>query len=145
MLPIRALAGKNMKHKGQGAFEYILLLAGVLLIVILIVLILQTNLATTNRGITNSVNQYRLVSGADVQKNDVAGLVATTASLPGGLIWTNNNTAVTGGLLSAAPCSFNYPATPDAYPPKCSAGTPAGWTLRPNCPGGFFNNKTGTC
>ena len=139
--PNRAHRARTMKRRGQGAFEYILMLAGVLLIVILIVLILQANLANTNTGIRNSVNQYQLVSSSDMQKNEVVGLVATTAIMP--LTWADNNTAVSGGLLNTVPCSFNYPAALAA--PRCSAGTPAGWTLRPNCPGGYFNNKSGTC
>ena len=106
--PNRAHRARTMKRRGQGAFEYILMLAGVLLIVILIVLILQANLANTNTGIRNSVNQYQLVSSSDMQKNEVVGLVATTAIMP--LTWADNNTAVSGGLLNTVPCSFNYPA-----------------------------------
>ncbi len=53
-----------MNNKGQGAFEYILLLAGILLIVVLVIVILKssilsgasTNVNTTSNDIMNNVN-----------------------------------------------------------------------------------------
>jgi hypothetical protein len=45
-------------RKAQGAFEYILMLAGILLVVILIVLILNGTVKTANNGITTNANTY---------------------------------------------------------------------------------------
>ena len=46
-----------MHRKGQGALEYILMLAGILLIVILIVLILQGSIRTSNTQLSGSQTQ----------------------------------------------------------------------------------------
>ena len=53
-----------MNNKGQGAFEYILLLAGILLIVVLVIVILKssiltnanTNVAQSSTTITHQTN-----------------------------------------------------------------------------------------
>jgi len=49
-----------MDKKAQGAFEYILLLAGVLLIVILVIVILRSGiLSQANQQIRENVNVFR--------------------------------------------------------------------------------------
>lgn len=48
-----------MDNRGQGAFEYILLLAGILLIVILVIVILRSSvLSQANAQITSNVNTF---------------------------------------------------------------------------------------
>ncbi len=123
-----------MKTRGQGAFEYILMLAGVLLIVILIVLILQSNIGGINNNLGNTANTAANVIGTDVQKNDVVGLIARDPNVP--LVRTDTNVAITGPLTTV-PCSFNTGTA------RCAVG--ALNTLRPNCPSLYFNNKSGTC
>ena len=54
-----------MRFRGQGAFEYILLLAGVLLVVVLAIVILRGGvLATANNQIAGSLNAFMGVSDA---------------------------------------------------------------------------------
>ena len=123
-----------MKTRGQGAFEYILMLAGVLLIVILIVLILQSNIGGINNSLGNTANTAAGVVGADVQKNEVVGLIARDVNVP---LFRTDTSVVTTGPLTTVPCSFNTGTA------RCAVG--ALNTLRPNCASGFFNNKSGTC
>ncbi len=52
-----------MDNKGQGAFEYILLLAGVLLIVVLVIIIMRGNiLGSANNQIGGSLNTWNNAS-----------------------------------------------------------------------------------
>lgn len=55
--------GKKEKRKGQGAFEYILLLAGVLLIVIIIVILLRGPLSGTGAGEAAKQACYAQIAG----------------------------------------------------------------------------------
>jgi len=49
-----------LDDRGQGAFEYILLLAGVLLIVVLVIIILRNTIltGTVNEQINESLNRW---------------------------------------------------------------------------------------
>ena len=46
-----------MNNKGQGAFEYILLLAGILLIVVLVIVILKSSILTSANANVNQSSQ----------------------------------------------------------------------------------------
>ncbi len=47
--------------RAQGAFEYILMVAGVIMIVILVILITQGTVTTINNTLSNNLNQYSTV------------------------------------------------------------------------------------
>lgn len=60
--------GVLRERKGQGAFEYILLLAGVLLIVVLAIIILRGSvLATANNNIQAQANAISSQNNATIQ------------------------------------------------------------------------------
>lgn len=45
-------------RKAQGAFEYILMLAGIIMIVVMIVLILQSNIGNSSANLNQSMTVY---------------------------------------------------------------------------------------
>ena len=47
--------------RAQGAFEYILMVAGVIMIVILVILITQGTVTTINNTLSNNLNQYSTI------------------------------------------------------------------------------------
>jgi hypothetical protein len=82
-----------MRFRGQGAFEYILLLAGVLLVVVLAIVILRGGvLATANNQIAGSLNAFMGVS-------DACQALSTLVIHPTGA----NAHAVPGGLAQRHP------------------------------------------
>jgi uncharacterized protein (UPF0333 family) len=69
-----------MMKRGQGAFEYILMLSGVLLIVILIIFILQGTLSGTNNTIGAQQNTYNTAVSADIVPQYTKNLTVTSAT-----------------------------------------------------------------
>jgi len=69
-----------MIERGQGAFEYILMLSGVLLIVILIIFILQGTLSGTNNTLGAQQNTYNASVSADIVPQYTQCLIITTAT-----------------------------------------------------------------
>ena len=45
-------------RKGQGSFEYILMLAGVVMVVVLVILIVQGNISSSNNVLSRNLNSY---------------------------------------------------------------------------------------
>ena len=112
-----------MKNKGQGAFEYILMLAGVLLIVVLIILILQGNMGGANTSLGKSQNLLSNMTDTSFFKPD------NTVNL--------KVSAVTGQLTGAAyPCCSN--GVTCGVVTACTPATVV-------CPSHWFNNQTGLC
>ncbi|MFA5246322.1 MAG: class III signal peptide-containing protein [Candidatus Micrarchaeia archaeon] len=121
------------QRKGQGAFEYILMLSGVLLIVILIIFILQGTLAGTGNQLNTQANSFGNTVTTDFVKPYTQCLVVTQA---------------TGGItLPSFPCCLLNGATNLA---ACVATCPAGMAVCTapngiNCPSGQFDKKAGRC
>ena len=114
-----------MKNKGQGAFEYILMLAGVLLIVVLIILILQGNMGGANTSLGKSQNLLSNMTDTSFFKLD------NTANL--------RVTGFTGNVVSGTtPCCSNGAACGSGTVTACTPATVV-------CPSHWFNNKTGVC
>lgn len=106
-----------MQKKGQGAFEYILMLSGILLIVILIIIILQGSLAGANNKLNESQAQFGNTVRLDVIKPD------TTL----GLLVLDTTGSVTSGNAGTPPCFTD------------------GSSCKIKCPSKYFNNATGSC
>lgn len=103
-----------MNRKGQGAFEYVLLLAGVLLIVVLAVVLLRGGLftpASNNAQVQTCVNTIAGLTGqtAVIQKN--------TASYSGCYgsngVWNSSAEIASNATLGAA-CTTALAAEPGA-------------------------------
>lgn len=63
-----------MDNKAQGAFEYILMLGGILLVVVIVILIVKSNvLAPATNTVEQTTNQY-------VSSTNCTGLNASTLS-----------------------------------------------------------------
>ena len=61
-------------EKGQGAFEYILLLAGVLLIVVLVIFLLRSNLfGGAAKSVNETQSQFNQETNLDNCKDPVTG------------------------------------------------------------------------
>jgi len=124
--------------RGQGAFEYILMLSGVLLIVILIIFILQGTLAGANNTMGAQQNTFNTAVSIDVVPQYTKNLTVTSK---------------TGGVNgpSFPCCVMNNGSVAGAtagYLTNCNvAGGPAitacNGTL--NCPTSKFDRKTGRC
>jgi len=107
-----------MSNRGQGAFEYILLLAGILLIVILAIVILRGGvLSAANNQISGSLNTYLpLTSGCKAISALVIHPDGTNATVTLCQGVSPNDTVV---YLYSTPITFNgasdYPANMDFY------------------------------
>ena len=111
-----------ISHRAQGAFEYILMLAGILLIVVLIILILQGTIAGTAGGVTQGQNVYnQTANAANVMSHNTTNLI-----VKGG----------TGSSAAVAP----IPCVRGAV-----LGTIPACTTNISCNSKFFNNATGLC
>jgi len=128
-----------MMKRGQGAFEYILMLSGVLLIVILIIFILQGTLAGTNNTMTAQQNTYN--SSVSVQIVPQYAPNLTVTSKTGGVNGPSfpccvmNNGSMASGSTTGYPTNCNI--TGGQIMTACNA------TL--NCPSSKFDKKTGRC
>ena len=122
--------------RGQGAFEYILMLSGVLLIVILIIFILQGTLSGTNNTMAAQTNTFNSSVTIDVVPQYTQCLIVTS---------TGN------GITGTVPCCALNGGTAGTGSGQCSnaamgcAGvtTPCTGTL--SCPTSKFDRKTGRC
>jgi hypothetical protein len=116
-------------RRGQGAFEYILMLSGVLLIVILIIFILQGTLSGTNNTMASQQNTFNTSVTMDVVPQYTANLVVTSAQ---------------NGLTGTAyPCCENWAGVGCNTTGVTANCTPASNAL--SCPTSKFDRKTGKC
>jgi len=128
-----------MMKRGQGAFEYILMLSGVLLIVILIIFILQGTLAGTNNTMAAQQGTFNSSVSVQIVPQYIANLVVTSNT--GGINGPRfpccalNNGSVASGATQGfySTCGGQLTTTITA----CNA------TL--NCPASKFDKKTGRC
>jgi len=128
-----------MMKRGQGAFEYILMLSGVLLIVILIIFILQGTLSGTNNTMAAQQGTFNSTVTSEIVPQYTANLVVTSKT--GGVNGPQfpccalNNGSVASGTTSGyySTCGSKVPTSITA----CNA------TL--NCPASKFDQKTGRC
>jgi len=115
--------------RGQGAFEYILMLSGVLLIVILIIFILQGTLAGTNNTMAAQQNTFNSSVSIDVVPQYTQCLAVTSSA---------------NGVTGAPCCLLNGAASVAACGTSCTGlTTTCGGAL--NCPTSKFDRKTGRC
>ena len=120
--------------RGQGAFEYILMLSGVPLIVILIIFILQGTLAGANNTMGAQQNTFTNSVSIDVVPQYTQCLIVTS----------NGN-----GITAGAPCCSVGTGTLTLA--NCVAttggcyGVTAACTGTLNCPTSKFDRKTGKC
>jgi len=128
-----------MMKRGQGAFEYILMLSGVLLIVILIIFILQGTLSGTNNTMAAQQGTFNSTVTMNIVPQYNPNLVVTlkTGGVNGPLFpccVLNNGTVATGTTLGYnTTCGITGGQTMTA----CNS------TL--NCPSSKFDKKTGRC
>jgi hypothetical protein len=117
--------------RAQGAFEYILMLSGVLLVVILIVLILQGSLNASNNTLAKNQNTYGNAVSIQMVNHKTAGLTV--------LETTGNVNATT------FPCCANGIPCPltNGTALNMACNYSSGTTL--SCQSRYFNNVTGTC
>ena len=128
-----------MMKRGQGAFEYILMLSGVLLIVILIIFILQGTLTGTNNTMAAQQNTYNSTVSVQIVPQYSANL--TVVSKTGGIngpafpCCVMNNGSTASGSTAGFPTNCNVTGGPTIT--ACNA------TL--NCPASKFDKKVGRC
>jgi len=127
-----------MMKRGQGAFEYILMLSGVLLIVILIIYILQGTLSGTNNTMVAQQNTYNSSVTIDIVPQYTTNLIVTRS---------------TGGIEGPAfPCCVLNNGTVTGATPgyNTTCGMAGGQNMTAcnntlNCPTSKFDRKTGKC
>jgi hypothetical protein len=128
-------------RKGQGAFEYILMLAGVLLIVILIIFILQGTVGGAGNNLQNNVNTTTNLNAINIVPSYTSCLIVTGAT--GNIPAAGNNFPC---------CALDAPGATIA---SCTTGSTAGnctgvpgilaCTQNTSCPSGQFNKQQGRC
>ena len=123
------------RRKGQGAFEYILMLSGVLLIVILIILILRGTLSGANNQVAASQNQFGNVTQINMVSDSTPNLYVS---------------ANTGGVTGTVPCCsrqtvFGTTVCTGARGLTSTTGCTPNPPNRVNCPSRHFDNSTGLC
>ena len=124
-----------MNHKrGQGAFEYILMLSGVLLVVILIVFILQNTLSNTNGTLSSQSSIVAQANNASIVR-----------LYPG----KNYNLVVyekTGNVNSTAyPCCTWNSSVGCSYPPCTTSNSGLNGWGNVSCDSRYFDVKNGRC
>ncbi len=119
--------------RGQGAFEYILMLSGVLLIVILIIFILQGTLSGANNTMSSQQNTYNSSVTIDVVPPYTQCLIVTT---DGNGITGAPCCSVGTGALTLAQCTNSTGG--------CN-GVTAACTGTLSCASNRFDRKTGKC
>jgi hypothetical protein len=118
--------------RGQGAFEYILMLSGVLLVVILIILIMQSSLASSNNTLSNNLNTER--STVSIQLVNHKTLNLTIGETTGNIAASNNFPCCANG----AQCVLSNGT---AWTRACTYTS--GTSL--DCPSKYYNNVTDMC
>jgi len=121
--------------RGQGAFEYILMLSGVLLIVILIIFILQGTLSGTNNTLGAQQNTYNASVSVDVVPQYTQCLIATSAT--GNILGPSFPCCILNGAANLAACT--------AAGQGCVGMTVACTQLTLTCPTSRFDRKAGRC
>jgi len=119
-----------LKIRGQGAFEYILMLSGVILVVVLIMLILQGSVVNANS--TLSGNQNKFANNVDIQFISHRTPNLYVADVTGGV---NNTPCCANQAVAGARCEGAGGAS------TTTACTPAAIS----CSSKYFNNATGEC
>jgi hypothetical protein len=110
-------------RRGQGAFEYILMLSGVLLIVIIIIFILQGTVGGANNTMAAQQNTYNTSVSVDIVPQYTSNLIVTSQ---------------TNGITGTYPCCANF------VTPGC-AGVATNCTGTLNCYTSKFDRKVGRC
>ncbi|MFA6329126.1 MAG: hypothetical protein WCX64_00385, partial [Candidatus Micrarchaeia archaeon] len=123
----------------QGAFEYILMLSGVLLIVILIIFILQGTLAGTNNTMAAQQNTFNSSVTIDIVPQYIINL---TVTIPTG--------GVTGPSFPCCALNNGTLASGSATGYNSTCGVTGGQMMTAcnstlNCPTSKFDRKTGKC
>jgi len=119
-----------LTRRGQGAFEYILMLSGVLLVVILILLILQGSISSSNNTLASNQNKFGGTVAIDFVNHRTPNLYVSEP---------------TGGITSGTPCCTNQVAASQrCYGPN-GASTTATCSTNVSCQSKYFNNATGAC
>ncbi|MFA5246320.1 MAG: class III signal peptide-containing protein [Candidatus Micrarchaeia archaeon] len=148
-----------MMKRGQGAFEYILMLSGVLLIVILIIFILQGTLAGTGNQLNTQANSFGNTVKTDYVKPYTQNLVVVTKTggVNGGLNGphlvpdTQKNlvlSAATGGASGPSyPCCYNWDTVVQTAPCSNAGVKCVGTLVCPTVSGAArkFNTNTRLC
>jgi hypothetical protein len=118
-----------LKKRGQGAFEYILMLSGVILVVVLILLILQGSISTSNSALAANQNQYGSAVGIKFVSHRAPNLYVADD---------------TGGVTNA-PCCANQESAGLRCEGPYGASSTAACDVNLSCQSKYFNNATGVC
>lgn len=118
-----------MKTRGQGAFEYILMLSGVLLTVIMILMMMQGSIYSTNNTLSGNQNAYKNAVAFEFVSHLTPNLYVATA---------------TGGVTNAPCCTNQVAANQRCFGPY-GMNTTTACNVNISCSSKFFNNATGAC
>lgn len=121
--------GDFLQRRGQGAFEYILMLSGVIMIVVLILLILQGSISATNNTLAGNQNKFGETIEIKFVSHRAPNLYVAEA---------------TGGISNPPCCANQDPAGVRCEGPYGAAAT-AACNGNLTCSSKYFNNATGTC
>jgi len=115
-----------MVHRGQGAFEYLLMLGGIVLVSVVVIIMMQSSVQATNAVVNESTSDYGNYVRGGVR--DVLSTAPITHSSPSGCKYSN------------PPCQDHYDCntTTNLCEPVGNA-TPNGCLYsNPNCPEGYY-------
>jgi hypothetical protein len=118
-------------RRGQGAFEYILMLSGVLLVVILIILIMQGSLSASNNTLSNNLNTERSTVSIQLVNHKATNLTIVEST-------GNINSTYFPCCANGAWCYHN-----NGTLLKLACNYSSGTSL--DCPSKYYNNVTGAC
>ena len=118
-----------MHRRGQGAFEYILMLSGVIMMVVLIILILQGSIASTNNTLGGNRNAFENAIEIDFVNHHTQNLYVAGA---------------TGGVNNSPCCTNQVTPNQRCFGPYGLNATKA-CNVNITCSSKYFNNATGTC
>jgi len=118
-----------LQRPGQGAFEYILMLSGVILIVVMILIMLQGSVATTNNTLAGNQNSFANVIEIDFVSHHAPNLYVAEP---------------TGGVNNSPCCTNQVAPNQRCFGPYNASATRA-CNVNISCSSKYFNNATGKC
>jgi hypothetical protein len=122
-----------MEQRGQGAFEYLLMIGGIVLVATVVIIMVQGSTSGVNNALIESSNDY--LSALSNQQQSIQNDYISRYKTPAGCAYSN------------PPCGDGLTCNPASN----ACGAPANTTLNgcayanPSCPSGYACTVTNTC
>jgi len=121
----------SFRTRGQGAFEYLLMLGGTVLVAVVVIVMVQSSAQGANNTLNESTGDYTDYVKGSVK--DLLSSVRITSESPEGCVWSNPSCRDGKSCVSGT-CGLPANITPNG----CN-------NSNPSCPKGFFCKSNNVC